>query len=149
MYAIFRASSFTIYAPYFGYGCDSPRVPLLWITRALFPSSPPAPSRLCGSSESDGEGGANCIPPSVSEEYRPTRVASPQKQKKHRVASQSRDVFPRSFCFLQIRVLFSPSLALAAPSRNLQREDGAGLIDKRSDLQHPVVGWDYVQMNQR
>jgi hypothetical protein len=36
-----------------------------------------------------------------------------------------------------------------APSRNLQREDGAALIDKRSDLQRPVVGYDYVQKDQR
>ena len=33
--------------------------------------------------------------------------------------------------------------------RDLQREDGAVLIDKRFSLQYPVAGRDYIQRNQR
>ena len=155
----------TAYAPYFDHGCDPSQVPPTPDNANVTsppPSTPPAPSPCDDSSESDGEGDTDYIPPSDDdEEYHPTQAAHSQKQKKHGTPSQFK--FPHREDFSPTRSTSSKSEKSVSPSRvhrrahpykgqntsrNFQR-DGAMLIDKESDFQCPVVGCDYVQQNQR
>jgi len=156
-------STMTTYPPYFNYGYDASKVPTTpgnASVTSLLPPSPHASSSRCGNSESDGESDADYIPPSDDDdEYHPTQVTSPQKQKK---TNQSKS--PRRESFSPARSTSSESdKSVSSPrahrrshpykrhntSRNLQRIDDAMLIDKETDFHCPVDGCTYVQTNQR
>jgi hypothetical protein len=155
-------STMTVYPPYFGYGYDSSEVPSTpdnASVASLPPSSPPT-SSYCGSSESDGEGDVDYIPPSDDdEEYRPIQAPSPQKQKKPRSASQSKSPSPKTFSPTRSTSSESGSSSRARrrshpykrtnTSRNLQRDHGPAEISKRIDFFCPVIGCDYEQKNHR
>ena len=160
-------STMTTYPQYFDYSCDASMVPTTPGNpniASLPPPSPHASSSRGDSSESDGESDTDYIPPSDDDdEYRPTQVASPQKQKKSG-AGPSQSKSPR-------RESFSPALSTSSESeksgssprahrrshpykrrnnsRNLQRIDGTMLIDKETDFHCPVAGCSYIQTNQR
>ena len=158
-------STMTTYAPYFDHGCDSQALstPGNGSISSLPPTSPPPSSPRCNSSELDGEGDTDYVPPSDDdEEYRPTRATPSKKQKKRKAASK---------CKSSRRTTFSPACSTSSeseksvtssrahrrlhpykrsiPSRNFQCKDGSKWINKESDFQCPVVGCEYVQENQR
>lgn len=157
-------STMTTYPPYFDYNRTSslpPTTPGNASIASLPPTSPPAPSPHYESSESDGE--SEYVPPSDDDdEYRPTQATSSQKQKNTRTTSQTES--PGREVFSPARSTSSDSEKSAASprahrrshpykrrnaSRNLQRDEGDTLIDKESDFQCPVVGCNYVQLNER
>ena len=159
-------SAISAYPPYFNYECDSSQVPPTPGNAGVASpphSTPPVSSPYCDSSESDGEGDLDYTPPSDDgEEYHPIQAASPQKQKKRNIPSQSKS--SRRADFSPTHSTSSDSEKNTSPSRvhrrshpyngrntsrNFQRDDGTKLIDKESDFQCPVVGCNYVQVNQR
>lgn len=154
-------STMTAYAPCFGYGYDSSQVPSTPDNTSVA-SFPPTSPPCCDSSESDGEGDTDYVPPSEDEEYRPVQPAPPQKQKKRKAASKSKshrrqNSSPaRSTSSESERSVGSSRADRRShpynhyiPSRNFQRDDGAVLTDKESDYHCPVVGCEYIQRNER
>jgi hypothetical protein len=154
-------STMTVYPPYFGYGYDSSEVPSTPdnASVASLPPSSPLTSSYCGSSESDGEGDVDYIPPSDDdEEYRPVQ-APPQKQNKQRATSQSKSPSPKTFSPTHSTSSESGSSSRARrrshpykrtnTSRNLQRDHGPADINKRIHFFCPVIGCDYEQKNHR
>ena len=157
-------SAMTAYGPYFdhGYNSRAPSTPRNASIASPPPTSSPASSPRFDSSESDGEGDTDYVPPSDDdEEYRPTQATSSQKQKKPKVTCRSKS---RRAPFSPARSTSSESEKSAnssrahrrshpykcrIPSRNFQREDGAERIDRKSDFQCPVAGCDHTQKNQR
>lgn len=159
-------STMTTYPPYFDYGYDASKVPTTpgnVSVASLPPPTPHASSSRCDSSESDGESDTDYVPPSDDDdEYHPAQITSPQKQKKTKAVSQSKS--PRRESFSPARSTSSESdKSVSSPrahrrshpykrrntSRNLQRVDGAMLVDKESDFHCPVIGCSYIQTNQR
>ena len=135
----------------------------LQITQALLPSplfQSATSSRCCDRPNSDGEDDIDYVPPSDGdEEYRPTQAASFQKQRKRRVASQSKSPGRKAFspaCSTSTepesssrthRLSYRRQRCIASCS--LQCDDGVALINKQSDFQCPVVGCDYTRKNHR
>jgi hypothetical protein len=158
-------STMMAHGSHFDYGRDSRTSPTLGngSDAPPPPTSSPASSPRCDSSESDGEGDTGYVPSSDDDgEYRPTQATSSRGQKKRRVVFKHK--FSRRPTSLPTRSTSSGSGKSVASarahrrshpykrrisSRNFQREDGARSIDRESDFQCPVVGCDYVQKNQR
>ena len=156
-------STMTAYVPFFNHSSDSSQVPSTLGTASI--SSPPpaslaASSPRCDSSESDGQGDTDYVPPSDDDqEYRPTQATSSRKQKKRKATSKSkslrRTTFSPTSSESEKSVTSSRALRRSHPykrpisSRNFQSEDGAMRRERRSSFQCPVVGCDYIQKNHR
>ena len=139
------------YASSFDRSCDSgtPSTPEEASIASPPADSSPSPSRHDGS-KLDGEGDTDS---DEDEEYRPTQAASSQMKGKVRVRAKSTRT--RSSTSRSKNIGSSRAHRRSHPyrepisSRNFQRQDSAGFVNKASVFQCPVAECDYIQKNKR
>ena len=140
------------YAPSFDRSCDFRTLSTPEEASVAYPPTDSSPSSRHDGSKPDGEGNSD---PDEDEEYRPTQAASSQ-MKKGKVCVRAKSTRTRSSTSGSEKSIGSSHVHRRSHpyrdpihSRNFQRQDGAGLVNKASVFQCSVAGCDYIQKNKR